>query len=160
MITETMTVGEVAMTIPSSVRVLQRHGLDFCCGGRRPIGEACREHGVSFAELAEAIAIPVSAEMEPSKDWTREPLHALIDHIVVTYHDASREDLPRLAALAAKVLHAHGEKADSLRRLDATIVELSADLLDHMGKEELVLFPAIRELENGTKVRDAWIVPP
>ena len=159
MISETMTVGEVAAAIPSSVRVLQRHGLDFCCGGRRPIGEACREHGLSFADLAEEIAIPCAHVEASATDWTRAPLPALIDHIVATYHDALREDLPRLSAMAGKVLQAHGGKAGDLGRLETIVTALSADLLDHMRKEELLLFPVIRALE-GAGPRDVYLGPP
>jgi regulator of cell morphogenesis and NO signaling len=54
-INETTTVAAIAATVPSSVRVFQRHGIDFCCGGRKPIGEACREQGVSLADVTREI---------------------------------------------------------------------------------------------------------
>ena len=44
-ITEATTIADIASTLPTSVRVFQRHGIDFCCGGKKPIGTVCREHG-------------------------------------------------------------------------------------------------------------------
>ena len=158
-ITESTTVAEVATAIPSSVRVLQRHGIDFCCGGKRPIGEACREQGVSFRELATAIDASIPAA--PSRhDWPHEALHALIAHIIATYHEPLREDLPRLTAMADKAVRAHGAKAPFLLRLREIVGELTQDLTDHMHKEELVLFPTIRALEAGDRSHADWIAQP
>ncbi len=147
-ITETTTVAEIATAVPGSVRVFQRHGIDFCCGGKTPLAVACREHGVPFAEIANAIEAS-AAQPADQRDWTSAPLHTLVDHIVRTYHDPLREELPRLEAMAAKVSRVHGEKASHLARVEAIVNELSAELRAHMRKEEMVLFPGIRAIEAG-----------
>lgn len=147
-ITEEMTVAEIASTLPSSVRVFQRHGIDFCCGGKRPVGIACEERGVPFADVAAAIEAAATQPAGEERDWNRAPLSALIDHIVSTYHDPLCADLPRLEAMAMKVAHVHGAKAEYLTRLEALVGELSTDLRAHMRKEELALFPAIRDVEQ------------
>jgi regulator of cell morphogenesis and NO signaling len=148
-VTETVTVAEIATQQPSSIRVFQRFGIDFCCGGKRPLQTVCAEQGLSFDELAGALDAAQRSSVSGDHDWTVAPLHALIDHIVVTYHDALREDLPRLEALAAKVVAVHGTKSAALARIDQTLRDLSAELLDHMRKEEMVLFPAIDAIERG-----------
>ena len=147
-ITEEMTVAEIASTLPSSVRIFQRHGIDFCCGGKKPVGIACEEHGVPFADVAAAIEAAATHPAVGERDWNREPLSALIDHIVATYHDPLCEELPRLEGMALKVAHVHGAKAEYLTRVEAVIGELSTDLRAHMRKEEMVLFPAIRDVEQ------------
>src|SRR6187397_2840657 len=101
-ITESTTVADIASSHPSSVRVFQRHGIDFCCGGKIALAAACQQHGVRFADVVGAIE--ASTQNQPDdRDWNAEPLHALIDHIVATYHDSLREELPRLESMAAKV---------------------------------------------------------
>ena len=147
-ITEEMTVAEIASTLPSSVRVFQRHGIDFCCGGKTPVGIACEVNGLSFADVAADIEAASLRPASEARDWNREPLSALIDHIVTTYHDPLCEELPRLEALAMKVAHVHGTKAQHLARVEVLVSELSADLRAHMRKEEMVLFPAIRDVEQ------------
>jgi len=148
-ITEHTTVADIASAIPSSVRVFQRHGIDFCCGGRTALAVACRDRGVSFTEIARTIEASAETTPDDERDWTREPLRALIDHIVETYHEPLREELPRLEAMAAKVARVHGSKAPHLNRVEALLIELSADLQLHMHKEERVLFPAIWAIEGG-----------
>ena len=148
-ITETTTIADIASALPTSVRVFQRHGIDFCCGGRKPIGAVCREHGLNFAEMASAIEASRGTVDSDTRDWLQEPLANLTSHIVTTYHTPLREELPRLQAMAVKVARVHGGKALYLGRLEAIVAELSTDLLTHMQKEEMVLFPAIEALAHG-----------
>ena len=148
-ITETTTVAEVASTLPSSVRVFQRYGIDFCCGGKAALAAACHATGVSYAALVDAIEASAQQPAADMRDWNREPLQALADHIVATYHEPLREELPRLEAMAAKVHRVHGSKAPFLARLDTIVAALAADLQSHMRKEEAVLFRAIRAVESG-----------
>ncbi|MGH9309736.1 MAG: iron-sulfur cluster repair di-iron protein [Vicinamibacterales bacterium] len=158
-ITETTTVAEIASALPSSVRVFQRHGIDFCCGGKTPLGVACEEQGIPFSQIARALEAVAAEPAADGRDWNREPLPALIDHIVGTYHDSLREELPRLESMAVRVARVHGAKGPRLVRLEAIVTQLSADLQAHMRKEEMVLFPAIRALARG---RDGanWIAQP
>ena len=41
MTTTTQTVREIALEQPSSIRVFEKFGIDYCCGGRKPLAEAC-----------------------------------------------------------------------------------------------------------------------
>jgi regulator of cell morphogenesis and NO signaling len=157
-ITKSTSIGEIAAAIPSSVRIFQRHGIDFCCGGKRALGTVCEERGLSFA--ATVTAIEASVSMAPSgRDWTEEPLGSLIEHIVVTYHDTLCEELPRLQGMASKVARVHGAKTASFIRIAEIVEELSAELFAHMRKEETVLFPVIRAIEEG-RAEAAWIEAP
>lgn len=149
-ITEQTLIADIAAAVPSSVKVFERHGVDFCCGGRTPLAAACEAQHLSFDEISREIAEAAAGPGEDTRDWTREPLHSLADHIVERYHDKLREDLPRLERLAARVHQVHGAREPHLLEGISSIVgELSAELDSHMRKEELVLFPAIRSLEAG-----------
>jgi regulator of cell morphogenesis and NO signaling len=158
-ITALTPVGDIAAAIPSSVRLFQRHGIDFCCGGKRTLGAVCNERGLSFAATVAAIeAAAVTATDD--RDWTHEPLAALIGHIVARYHDPLREELPRLREMAARVTQVHGRNAVYLTRLLEIVDALSANLVEHMRKEERILFPAIRAIEAGRASDEAWITAP
>jgi regulator of cell morphogenesis and NO signaling len=148
-ITEHTLIADIASGVPSSVRVFQRHGVDFCCGGKRPLGTACAELGLSVAEVAREIEASAAKPDASGHDWATASLDELTRHIVATYHDVLREELPRVEALAARVARVHGEKAPGLfDHIESAVRELSADLMAHMRKEEGVLFPAIGALER------------
>jgi regulator of cell morphogenesis and NO signaling len=150
-ITERTTIAEIASTLPSSVRVFQQHGIDFCCGGKTALASACQQHRISFTDIVNDIETSARDLPMDERDWNAEPLHVLIAHIILTYHDALREELPRLESMAAKVSRVHGANAPHLTRLEAIVKELSADLRSHMTKEEMILFPAIRTIERGSE---------
>lgn len=149
-ITEDTLVCDIAAALPSSIRTFHRVGIDFCGGGKKPLAVACDERRLSFPAIREEIEARAAATRAEEHDWSGEPLHALAAHIEATYHARLREEFPRLEQLAGRALRVHGAKAPRLLgRLEAIVRELAADMIEHMRKEEQVLFPAIRALEAG-----------
>jgi len=153
-ISDQTTVGDLAASLPASIRVFERHGLDFCCGGQKSLAAVCEEAGLSIDEVTDEIAAEAEAGACAGEtcDWATEPVPRLLDHIVSTYHASLREDLPRLQSLAAKVVAAHGTKTQVCAQVQAIVDSLATDLLAHMRKEEVVFFPAIRRLVAGQPV--------
>lgn len=139
--TITSTLAELATTHPAASRVFQRYGLDYCCGGRQPLDDVCHAKGLDPAAIVHAIE-----EEEITVDlprWDVAPLADLVQLIVTRYHAALREEIPALVALAAKVENVHGEKPACPRGLRALLDTVHAEVLDHLAKEETVLFPMI-----------------
>ena len=42
------TVREIALEDPSSIRIFESLGIDYCCGGKRPLSDACSRANVDF----------------------------------------------------------------------------------------------------------------
>lgn len=143
----TTPVATAATRHPETLRVFQRHDIDFCCGGKHPIAEACAEKGLDVDALMAEIEA-VLAEGPPERNWSEASLTELVEHIVGHYHGKLREDLPRLEQMAEKVLSVHGEEHSELAELATTFRALKAELESHMAKEEQILFPATRRLEE------------
>ncbi len=133
---------------PAAARVLERHQLDYCCGGRRTLAEACATAEVDPTEvLAELDAIdPDDTDGVPAP-WTAMEPTQLVDHLEATHHRSLHDELPRLAALVDKVVGVHGDRHPELVAVGATFTALRNDLEPHLAKEERILFPMIRELD-------------
>jgi len=134
------TLAELATSHPAASRVFHRHGLDYCCGGRRSMAEACRERDLEPGNLLAEI------ESEAGGDtpvWTGRPLSELIGFILERHHRKLRSELPELVALAAKVEARHADKAGCPTGLAEHLRMVHAAVLDHLEKEEQVLFPLI-----------------
>jgi regulator of cell morphogenesis and NO signaling len=130
-------------------RVFDRFGIDYCCGGRKPLDQVCQERGLAVDEVLGAIAaFDAEPHTDDKRDWTREPMSALVDHIVETHHEPLRRELPRLKAHAEKVAQVHGQGHPELIELREVFNELKSELEFHMLKEEKVLFPMIKQLER------------
>lgn len=149
---------ERAASSTAAVRVLERHGLDYCCGGAQPLEEAAREKGLDAASALAEIEQTQSAGVE-SRDWRTAPLVELITHILNTHHEYLKLNLPALSGRLAKVREVHGPKApEMLAALSETLAALRAELEDHMHKEEVILFPIIEQYEQAA--RQGLPVPP
>ncbi|MBT7656801.1 MAG: DUF542 domain-containing protein, partial [Phycisphaerae bacterium] len=136
-------VGEIASQFPLSTRVFARHKIDFCCGGGAPLQKVCEKHGLDVHEILSEINAEVANEEEDTQ-WNDVLLTDLIQHIVSKYHASLKEELPRLEMMAVKVNKVHGEKDPvRLQAIETIFSELKTELLEHMIKEEQILFPMI-----------------
>jgi regulator of cell morphogenesis and NO signaling len=158
-------VADIAVGDPGTIRVFQRHQIDFCCGGRIPLEEACTSRGLDASSvLAELRA--VGAPQSDGPNWSMVPLTALIAHIQTRYHEHLRVELPRLHGMVLKVVSRHGARLpETLLPLRDTFEALQTDLLNHMHKEDAILFPAITYAEEaigegGVPVPIPWIEQP
>jgi regulator of cell morphogenesis and NO signaling len=140
------TVGELVACDYRTAAVFERFGIDFCCGGRRTLAEACRGTAVDPGAIERALlALPPKSDGDQT-DVTPWPLDGLIDHIVATHHAYTRVALERIERLLAKLVEVHGARHSELTRVAAAWNTLGHDLLQHMMKEERILFPYIREM--------------
>ncbi len=140
-------IADIAAQNPAAIRVFQRFGIDFCCGGKRPAGEVCAEKQMTFNELRTALesaGAPGTSEIPAAEAKLTEIIRFIVDK----YHADLRVELPRLGQMAAKVLDVHGERYPAvLPALASTFRALREELEAHMMKEERVLFPYIERLE-------------
>jgi regulator of cell morphogenesis and NO signaling len=140
-------VRDLAIEQPSSVRVFERFGIDYCCGGRKPLEQVCAEQNISLPELLEGLAEAEHRSPQPLEPWTTRPLAELVDHIVNECHGPTRMELERLTALAHKVTSRHGANHPELVEIQKLVQQILDEMTPHMDKEERVLFPYIISLE-------------
>lgn len=134
------TLAELATELAGASRVFQRHELDFCCGGGKTLGEACRERRLAVIQVIGELEQEVAGSA-PARDWRDGTISQLLTHIVDGYHRSHREELPRLWAMADKVERVHAGKSGLPRGLAAHLRWMVDSLDLHMQKEEQVLFP-------------------
>ncbi len=146
-ITTDTTLADLVSADPSAAPVLEGHGLDYCCGGKQTLRDACASAGIDPERvLVDLAAVPP----QPTAAWATMAPDELVDHLEATHHAYLHAALPRLDALAAKVAGVHGGNHPELAEVAATVIELRADLQPHLAKEEQILFPMIRELVSAT----------
>jgi regulator of cell morphogenesis and NO signaling len=140
------TLGELAAKDLRKAQVFKKYGLDFCCGGKKTVKEACAEKGLDVTkieqELQQADKLPSSRPI-PYGDWS---LDFLADYIVNTHHSYVLKTLPDLVAYSTKVAKVHGSSHPELIRINQLVREVEAELMGHMVKEEKILFPYIKVL--------------
>ncbi len=141
-------VKDVALADRNSRQVLEEAGVDYCCGGSKPLGEACAEAGVKLEEIQKRLREQKSEAGSADTVWTSVPLAELARHIRKKHHRYVREAIGRLRPLAGKVRMKHGEKHRELADVEELLHAVAREMSAHMQKEELVLFPYIEALEK------------
>ncbi|MDZ4668378.1 MAG: iron-sulfur cluster repair di-iron protein [bacterium] len=147
------TLGQIAAKDLRKTEIFKKYGLDFCCGGKKTVKEACAEKGLDVAqveqELLQADKTFISRPI-PYNDWA---LDFLVDYIVNTHHSYVKKTLPELVGYASKVATVHGQQHPELFKIKTLVDAVNSELLWHMIKEEKELFPHIKAIvfanENG-----------
>lgn len=142
------TVRELAVELPNAVRVFEKLGIDYCCGGARPLAEACVSAGIEISSVVEALRNEGYSSADELVDWTSRSMTDLIGHIVNKHHYFTRNEIVRLKKLIEKVCSVHAERHPELVELKGYFDALASELLVHMMKEEQVLFPHIVRMEQ------------
>jgi regulator of cell morphogenesis and NO signaling len=141
-----MTVGEIVAADFRTAAIFERFGIDFCCGGRRDLEDACRSAAADPSAVVRAIDALAAPAGNDDADVTCWRLDRLIDHIVSEHHGYVRSLSPAIHRHLAKLTEVHGARHPELSLVAACFDTLAHDLGRHMLKEEQVLFPYIREL--------------
>lgn len=144
------TVGDIVASDFRAAGVFERYGIDFCCGGRQSLGEACRAADANpEAVIRDLEALPGVVDKEDGMaTWSAS---SLIEYIESTHHAYVREAIPRIGAFLEKLVEVHGARHPELAFTAAAFQRLGAELMQHMRKEERVLFPFIRDLDEHLK---------
>ena len=141
------TVGEMVANRPALSRVFEQVGIDYCCGGKKTLEQACEEKGLDIESVRATLEACSATAGEPVVDAASMSLTELADHIEQTHHAYLRREFPRLDWLTQKVATVHGDHEPRLLQIRQTYLELVEELSSHMMKEEMVLFPLIRQLD-------------
>ena len=150
MISSEMTVRDVAARIPESTRLFETLKIDYCCGGNRPLTQACATAGVEVNNVIEQLRALEKSEANDGTivDFQKLSATELITHILETHHVFTKFEIDRIRALATKVIGAHGANHPELLTVEELIQRLCGDLAPHMFKEEQILFPYIQKMEQ------------
>lgn len=151
-------VRDFAVRKPSSIRVFESFGIDYCCGGEKTLDQACRDAGASIGQVLAALNDGASApKSNDSNTWSAAPLTDLTAHIAEKHHGYVKSEAPRLQALLEKVALKHGASHPELFEIRELFAAMASELSIHMMKEEQILFPHIQRAETAI---GASLAPP
>ena len=153
------TLGEIAVKDLRKSRIFEKYGLDFCCGGKKTLKQACAEKGIDVTKIEQELQHTdelAASRSLPYDDWN---LDFLADYIVNTHHSYIRKSLPDISTYAEKVMKVHGNHHPELLTIFRLVEEVIVELTTHMIKEEKVLFPYIKELVAAKSTTGSLHIP-
>ena len=136
--------GSIAVQLPGATAVFRELKLDFCCNGHVSLRQAVQDKNLSLAEVVNQLNALEHCEDLPDELTATD----LVDHIIARYHDVHRTQLPELIRMAHRVETVHQNNPNVPAGLAKLLESIRDDLLDHMVKEETVLFPLFKSGGN------------
>ncbi|MCJ7756822.1 MAG: iron-sulfur cluster repair di-iron protein [Gillisia sp.] len=139
------TLGEIAVKDLRKAEVFKKYGLDFCCGGKKTVKQACAEKGLDVTKIEQELQAAdknvSNSRPLPYNDWD---LDFLADYIVNTHHSYVIKTLPDLGSFSTKVASVHGENHPELFEISRLVKQVCRELSEHMVNEETILFPYVK----------------
>lgn len=142
----TKSIREFATELPSSINIFEKLGIDYCCGGQKPLSEACAAAGLDLGSVIASLDQLKTEQQSRAgieKNWLNTSLDEIVAHITNTHHAYVRQQIPTIQTLAEKVVGKHGANHPELASIRDTFAALGEELNLHLMKEEQILFPYI-----------------
>jgi len=128
--------------------VFEKYHLDFCCNGKRTLEQACAESELKVEEVLSELGKSGQSSSSIPADYNSLSLSQLIDYIITTHHSFVKKEMPVILGYLERVDFKHGDRHPEMKKVLELFAAVKEEMEHHMQKEELVLFPRIKEIER------------
>jgi regulator of cell morphogenesis and NO signaling len=148
--------GEIVAEDFRTAEIFENAGIDFCCGGKKTLEQACNEKALHVDAILKQLEELQVTTFFPGQNYSDWPLDFLADYIVNIHHRYVFKTIPELVFYTQKISHVHGNNHPELLKINGLFSQIREELVQHLKKEEEVLFPAIKEAlkSNSAKVKE------
>jgi len=141
------TLAQIVTNNYKAASIFEKHHLDFCCKGKRTLEQACSESDIKIEEVIEQLE-KVGDTNDLKTNYNELSLAQLSEHIVSTHHNYVKNEMPALHGYLQKVASKHGDRHPEMNKVFQIFGAVKEEMEFHMQKEEMVLFPRIKDIEN------------
>lgn len=149
-----LTLAQIVNSNHKTATVFEKYHLDFCCKGKRSLEQACAEQQLLLTEVTADLE-NVFTTTETDVEFEKMNLTQLCEYIVHTHHSFVKKEMPQIFDYLQKVASKHGERHPELNKIFEIFSAVKEEMEGHMKKEELILFPRIKELQKLTEQKTA-----
>lgn len=140
------TIGDITAKDWRKAQVFKKYGIDFCCGGKKSVREACAEKGIDATKVEQELQQVSNTTAGGYTNYDEWNLDFLADYVVNTHHQYVRKNIPELMGYASKVARVHGDRHPELLPIEELVAKISKELTEHMEAEEKQLFPEVKKI--------------
>jgi regulator of cell morphogenesis and NO signaling len=152
-----LSLAQIVNSNHQAASIFEKYHLDFCCKGKRSLEQACTEQELSISKVTEDLENIFIKDNNSAIDFEKMNLAQLSDYIVHTHHAYVKNEMPQIHAYLEKVSSKHGERHPELYKIFQIFSAVKEEMEGHMKKEELILFPRIKELQKLTDNESAHL---
>lgn len=156
---KTRSIGSFVAEDYRTATVFQKYGIDFCCKGGKSISEVCESKKISADDLLANLDAATSQSTNQNTNYQSWPLDFLADYIVNKHHQYVEQTTPTLKQFLHKLCKVHGANHPELFKISDEFNASAEELAMHMKKEELVLFPYIKNMVSAASKNEPKEIP-
>ena len=157
----TKSLAQIVTSNHRAASVFEKYQLDFCCNGKRTLEQACQEKDLGPDEiLAELTQVTNTNSCSVSVPFDKLTLTQLTDFIIHTHHSYVKKEMPAILNYLEKVSSKHGERHPEMIKVFQLFSAVKEEMELHMQKEELVLFPRIKDIEKQVSENKPIVLSP
>ncbi len=158
-IQETTTIGDFVAKDYRTAAIFSKYGIDFCCKGYKTIDEVCKKKDINEANLLDELNAVFATKNDSGIDFSSWPLDLLADYIEKTHHRYVEEKTQEIIPFLDKLCDVHGNNHPELFEISKQFKASAQELAIHMKKEELVLFPYVKQMISATNTHGTLAEP-
>jgi len=144
-----LSLAQIVNSNHKAASVFEKYHLDFCCKGKRSLAQACSEQKLPVENVVTELQTVFEGDNNQGTiDFGQMTLTRLCDYIVNTHHAYVKNEMPQIYAYLQKVASKHGERHKELYKIFEAFAAVKEEMENHMKKEEMILFPRIKEMEK------------
>jgi len=143
---ENTSIGEIVADDFRAAEIFRKEGIDFCCGGKKSLEQACEEKKIDSTSIIDQLIDLKNNPSDEARNFREWDLAFLADYIVNTHHKYVLKTLPELTYYTHKIADVHGSNHPELNEVAALFDAINEELLQHLKKEEELLFPSVKEV--------------
>jgi len=151
-----LSLAQIVNSNHKAATVFEKYSLDFCCKGKRSLAQACSEQQLQVEDVITQLKTVFEEDNKNSVDFAQMSLTQLSDYIVKTHHAYVKNEMPQIYAYLQKVASKHGERHPELYKIFEAFAAVSEEMERHMKKEEMILFPRIKEMEKMAETKNTF----
>jgi regulator of cell morphogenesis and NO signaling len=145
----TQSLAQIVTLDHRAAAIFEKYHLDFCCKGKRSLQQACTEQQLPVDEITTELQNIFKKDPSHNENsFEHLSLTQLVDYIVSNHHDYVKKEMPQIMAYLQRVASKHGDRHPEMYKVFEFFAAVKEEMEMHMQKEELILFPRIKELEK------------
>lgn len=151
------TVSEIVRADYRTADVFKKHGINYCCGGKLPLAEACAAKKIDVANLQEELTLATKTIHLPnSLQFDRWKVDFLIEYIINVHHEYLKLSVPVLNGTLLSFVDGHLKQYPELREMQEVFQELVQLIQRNNQHEEETIFPYIKLIANAYHRKESY----
>ncbi|MGZ5244382.1 MAG: iron-sulfur cluster repair di-iron protein [Bacteroidia bacterium] len=140
------TLAQIVTDNYKAAEVLEKYDLDFCCKGKISLEKACTDRSLDMTKILAELANLYETNTDILSRFTNWDADFLTNYIENNHHSYVKTASERLLFYTDKIARVHGERHPELLKIAAHFNNVALEMKHHMEKEEIILFPYIKNL--------------